>query len=423
MVRVLYVTSLIFAILLANTDIDTKIATTQNKMVSFDQEYKQLNSKMAQTAQDILTQEKDMLDVQKKLEELEKGISVKEKEYNDNKKRLATLSKSRDELMKFQEITETDLIFAIARNITLSMLLSDKRTVNADSLINEEILKKLSDQTKGEITTLNSELSENAQKIETLKEETNALKVVIDEMDLKYKELAQEKKKSLTIIGKYKDDSQKYKKSLDTLLSQQDALKKTLDTLNILKQDNEKRLAEQKEEAAQRKKEELLSKKERQQSTKGKESVAVNEDLPDVKNVGSSYQEIKTKPYKGEKTIAPLDEYEIVKKYGTYTDPIYNIKIFNESISLKPKERGAKVKNVLNGKVIFAKETALLDNVVIVEHDDGLHTIYAKLEKIPSTIQKGTKVKKGTIIGRVNDDLIFEVTQENYHINPMQLIN
>ena len=146
-------------------------------------------------------------------------------------------------------------------------------------------------------------------------------------------------------------------------------------------------------------------------------------ELPEVKQVGSSYQNVMTKRYKGAKTIAPLDGYSVTKKYGPYTDPIYNIKIFNESVSLKPKEANAKVKNILNGKVVMAQETAMLNNVVIVEHDDGLHTIYAHLDQIAPTIQKGKKIRKGSIIGRVSDELMLEVTQKNYHINPLQLIN
>ncbi|MBU1994982.1 M23 family metallopeptidase, partial [bacterium] len=125
--------------------------------------------------------------------------------------------------------------------------------------------------------------------------------------------------------------------------------------------------------------------------------------------------------YYGIKTIAPLDYYDITKDYGTYTDPIYGIKIFNESISLKPKQSNSKVKTVFNGKVIYADKTSVLDNIVIVEHADGLHTIYANLSQIAPDIKAGVKIKKGYTIGRVSDELIFEVTQKSYHINPIGL--
>ena len=64
----------------------------------------------------------------------------------------------------------------------------------------------------------------------------------------------------------------------------------------------------------------------------------------------------------------------------------------------------------------------MLQKVVIVENKDGIHTIYAHLSKIAPTIKVGARLKKGYVIGRVEQDLTFEVTQKNYHINPMELI-
>jgi len=63
-----------------------------------------------------------------------------------------------------------------------------------------------------------------------------------------------------------------------------------------------------------------------------------------------------------------------------------------------------------------------LDNVVIVENADGIHTIYAHLSKIAPTVRKGMKIRKGYVIGRIKNELTFEVTQKNNHINPLKLI-
>ncbi|MEA2099590.1 MAG: peptidase M23, partial [Campylobacterota bacterium] len=40
---------------------------------------------------------------------------------------------------------------------------------------------------------------------------------------------------------------------------------------------------------------------------------------------------------------------------------------------------------------------------------------------ISPNIRKGKKIKKGYTIGRVSEELIFEVTQKSYHINPIRL--
>jgi len=142
-----------------------------------------------------------------------------------------------------------------------------------------------------------------------------------------------------------------------------------------------------------------------------------------VRQLGSSYQGSNIKRYTGKKTIAPLDNFSVKQEFGNYTDPIYQIKLFNENVILHSKNSDAVVKSVLNGKIVFAKETNLLQRVVIVEHSNGLHTIYAHLDKIAPTVKVGKNVKKGEILGRVKNDLTFEVTQEKFHINPLELIS
>ncbi len=141
-----------------------------------------------------------------------------------------------------------------------------------------------------------------------------------------------------------------------------------------------------------------------------------------IRQIGSSYQNSNVKKYTGEKTIAPLDNFTVKRRFGDYVDPIYKIKIFNESVVLASNTPDATVKSVLNGKVVFAKDTASLQKVVIVENSDEIHTIYAHLSKTAPTIQVGQKIKKGYVLGRVDNDLTFEVTQKNYHIDPLELI-
>ena len=231
------------------------------------------------------------------------------------------------------------------------------------------------------------------------------LKKAIKIIDIKRKDLIATQIKNKKDLKKLNTAKLSYKKKLKKVLKKRDILKKTLADLNIIKIDEVKKA---KEEAARIK-------------AFNAKIILADKTLPKVKKVGSSYKRTKTKKYKGKKTIAPFSPYTITKRYGTYTDPIYGIKVFNESISLKPSKKNTKVKTVFNGKVIYAAKSAVLDKIVIIEHSNGLHTIYANLSQISPNIKKGKKIKKGYTIGRVNDELIFEVTQKSYHINPIRL--
>jgi septal ring factor EnvC (AmiA/AmiB activator) len=405
MIRLLLVLSLTFFYLNAKENIDKKISKTSSKLHSFSKNYSNINKKMAQTAKAILKQKRELEKQNKYLEKLQKELKDKESSYKVNTSQLTTLQKTQKKLKKEQDKIEEKLVFLIAQSVSLSIILEENDPLNEDSLIEYEVLNTMLQRSKSAVKKLNKIFFNNAQDINMLNKQASSLEVAIATIDKKRKNLVKTQKANKKALKKLTLSKASYKKELKKLLKKQDALKHTLAQLNIIKIDAIKKAKEEKERKAAFK----------------RKKIALNEKLPKVKKHGSSYQSVKTKKYKGPKTIAPLSSYTITKKYGTYTDPIYGIKIFNESISLKPKNANAKVKTVFNGKVIYADKTAVLNNIVIVEHTNGLHTIYANLSQISPNIRKGKKIKKGYTIGRVSEELIFEVTQKSYHINPIRL--
>ena len=405
MIRLLLALILVASFLNAKDDINKKISKTNSKMSSFSKNYSNINKKMAKTAKAILKQKKELEKQNRYLKKLKKELGIKESSYKENTTQLIQLKGYQSKLKKEQNSIEEELVFVIAQSVSLSVILEEDYAVNAESLIEFEVLNNMLSASKKRAKKLNKKFYSNSKNIDVLKGHTHTLEVAITNIDKKRKKLLKTKKANKKALKKLELSKSSYKKELKKLIGKQNALKKTLAQLNIIKIDKAKKAKQEKERRAAFKRKSIVS----------------NENLPKVKKHGSSYQAIKTKKYRGKKTIAPLDSYTMTKKYGTYTDPIYGIKIFNESISLKPRKANAKVKTVFNGKVIYADKTAVLDNIVIVEHKDGLHTIYANLSQISPNVKKGKKIKKGYTIGRVSDELVFEVTQKSYHINPIRL--
>ena len=384
---------------------DKKIKKTTSQLHSYSKNYAKLNKKMSETAKAILKQKRELLKQEKLLKALKKELSEKELSYRDNTKQLKGMRKTQAKLKEQQDRIEKKLMRVISKSVSLLVVLDEDFSENEESIIEFEILKEMLQKEKKVAKKLSKKYFENAKEVDFLHRHASALENSIAAIDAKRKKLIKLKSENKKALAKLEKDKKAYKRKLKTILARQNTLKKTLARLNIVKID-EKRKA--KEEAARKK-------------AFAKKKIDLDENLPKVKKHGSSYQAVKTKKYRGKKTIAPLDRYTITKKYGTYTDPIYGIKIFNESISLKPKSPNAKVKTVFNGKVIYADKTAVLKNIVIVEHKNGLHTIYANLSQISPNIRKGKKIKRGYTIGRVEDELVFEVTQKSYHINPIRL--
>lgn len=390
-------------ILFAKSDIDKEIKQTNGKIKNFSKSYSAINKKMSKTAKAILNQKREILKQKKYLQELIASLSDKEQSYKSDTLKLKDLRKEQERLKAAQEKIEEELTFTIAKSISLSVVLEENKAQTEESLIEVEVISAMLAKTKEEANQLNEQFYKNSLVVQKVNKRAESLEIAINNIDKKRKSVIETQKKNKKLLTKLEKSKSSYKKSLEKLLKKQDTLKQTLEKLKIIKVD---RIKKAKEDEERRK---AFAKK------------TSDKNLPDVKKTGSSYQSVKTKKYRGKKTITPISPYTITKKYGTYTDPIYGIKIFNESISMKPKYKNTKVKTVFNGKVIYADKTAVLDNIVIVEHKNGLHTIYANLSQISPNIKKGKKISKGYTIGRVNEELIFEVTQKSYHINPIRL--
>jgi septal ring factor EnvC (AmiA/AmiB activator) len=394
-----------FALLFGQADIDKKIKKTSSKLQTYSKSYSSLNKKMAQTASAILKQKKEILQQEKYLKNLKAELLQKESIYKKQQLELQKIKKQQQEMQKKQQKLEEELVFVLAKGVSLSIILDEEYPETQEGMIELEVLKTMLKQSQKKAKVLSETFVKNAAFIEKLRKQVDFLEHSISTIESKQKELRAKQQENKKALKKLEIAKASYKKELKKLLKRQNTLKQTLAKLNLIKIDAIKKAKEEKarKEAFKRKK------------------IVLNEKLPKVKQHGSSYQSVKTIRYRGAKTIAPLNGYTITKKYGTYTDPIYGIKIFNESISLKPKRPNAKVKTVFNGKVIYADKTAVLNNIVIVEHKNGLHTIYANLSQIAPGIKKGKRVKRGAVIGRIKNELVFEVTQKSAHINPIRL--
>jgi len=405
MIRLILIFILTFSVLSSKDDIDNKIVKTSTTLNKFGKNYQNLNRKMSYTAKAILKQKRELDKQSKYLKKLKNILKNKEKSYKISNKKLTLLNSSQKKLQNKQKKIEDNLVFFIAKTITLSLVIQEEYSSDINSLIEFEVLKKVLKNSKDKAKELNEVFYANAQDISRLNKNRDKLKKAIKEIDMKRADVISVQKANKKALKKLNNNRYSYKMALKKILAKQDSLKKTLAGLNIIRIDRVKKAREEKARKLAFSSRKKLS----------------NKNLPKVKQHGTSYKSVKTKRYRGSKTIAPLKYYTVTKKYGTYTDPIYGIKIFNESISLKPKGKSINVRTVFNGKVIYADKTAVLNNIVIVEHKNGLHTIYANLSKISPNIKKGQRIKKGYILGRVEDELIFEVTQKSYHINPIRL--
>ncbi|WP_257616953.1 murein hydrolase activator EnvC family protein [Campylobacter pinnipediorum] len=385
----------------AKTSTQKKIETNKSSLHSSEILSKQLNKKLDDLAKDVLESENKLKNIANDITKIKDQISKLQDNETETNKELNTLSEQNKELIKNQKEIEQNIIRIIAQDFSMDLMLeNDGLDESYDAIMSSTILSKLNDVLKNNLKKMSKNYEKTSNLIKEKSDKIAKIQNRIKEHKDKQNELISLRNEQKNTIRNLKRDKEIYTKKLQKLQIQQDELRQTLEKLAIV----EKR------------------EKEVKKSTKSQTLSSSQANVSNIKRLGSSYQKTSVKKYTGAKTIAPLDSFSVKQKFGNYVDPVYNIKIFNESVVLNSTTANAKVKTVLDGKVVFAKQTQLLDKVIIIQHSNGIHTIYAHLNQIAPTIKVGKNVKKGYVIGRVLDDLTFEVTQKNYHIDPLELI-
>ncbi len=436
----------------------TKIKNSKKDLSTTSSEKKQANRKLEKIANDIQTAEKDIVYLEKKIDKLSKNQNKTEKEYLSLKK---DLTRSQNDFIKIsQELEEKRAAFItlLSEQFSIIFAMEHSHSPTRKSIISHEVYKaykKSNDRVlssfKFEIVKLKKS-KKNKLYLRDLTQK-NLKKIIKKREDFAEKKLVKKE-----VLIKLHEDEEKYNAKLVKIGDRQNELRSTLAKLNILQKQEveeerkrvavrkeairlekerkrrirkEKALARAKEKKAKealrlaktkeaKKVARLAAKEAAKETKKVQKKAAIQSEK--VRKINSSYQKSKVYAYKGGKTISPIPGARLIKKFGTYTDPIYKIKIFNESITLKSPSRNAKVLNVLNGKIVFAGKSSMLGKVVVVSHSGKIHTVYAGLSKIAPNIKTGRKIKKGYVIGKVNSKLMFQATKNSKHINPLKLI-
>ncbi|WP_104726409.1 murein hydrolase activator EnvC family protein [Helicobacter felis] len=339
-------------------------------------------------------------DIQKNIDKNQAQNQAQEKTLGEYRTYLNSLKKNR---LKIQDEVTTLLL----KDIVFVMVLESQDLVSTEDLMLQELFKRLSQSSKNRLENLSIQEEQVNAKIAKISDSIAKISATIDvqkdrKHDLQLIVEAQQK-----LIESMRAELQVYNKKLETLDKERRGLDQLLASLNIVK------LAKQKE----------MENKKANNNEEGSKSALGGIEAPiEVRQVASSYRDIVTIAYHGPKTISPLSSYKIVQKFGPYFDPVYRLKVFNESITLVPTRPNAVVRSVFDGRVVYAKEVPILKKVIIIEHKDGMHTIYSQLDKIAPTIKHGLHVQKGYVIGRIDQRLSFEVTLKDKHINPLELI-
>lgn len=431
MIKNLILILLIISFSTASTkSIEKKIQNSQKILQRNTSNQKKTNLQVKILAKQITNQNRELTKLEKNIDSINNDIKEHQEKLEKARKDLGSLQKNTKTLIKERKDSENQIVKVIIDDFSSSIALKLASESSLSELIDSEIYTILSQGSKDEILKLNNSYElltqnkkDNQKRIEEISdyiEKRKKKKKILNLLKSKYS------KSLASLENKHKD----YQQELKNTIQKQNSLKNLLGKLNILKKEE---LEKEKRERIAKARKLALEKKIKAKKTKKtkKDDYSVDDTRNnkyannidvDVRMIGSSTSGVKISKYRGRKTISPLDSFVVIKKFGKYFDPVYKIELFNESVVLKTKKAQAKVKSIFKGKIVYAKKDAgMLENVVIIQHPNGLHTIYSHLDQISPSLKVGRWIKKGYVVGRVNDTLTFQATKNEMHINPKDL--
>ncbi|CAM3411992.1 murein hydrolase activator EnvC family protein [Helicobacter labetoulli] len=386
---------------LSLANIDKDIATNKDKLANAQNQERAISKKLDELGKAINAKNAELTRLGKQIETLSQDISQNQGKSQSQEKTLKNSQRQQNMLLEQKREIESQMIKLLTQNIAFSMIMEREGSIDSvDGVVEYEVYRILHKNTKDSIKTLNARQSILNNEIEKITNTISQLQSSIKIQTNKKDNLQSAKEQQKATLSKMQTELKSYDEQLKAIVKERKSLDEILSRLNIVK--------------------------EQKSQSKNQQAFIDNQKKPDSikapKQFGTSYRDVPTIAYKGSKTIPPLENYTIEKKFGPYFDPVYKFKIFNAAIMFNPRSANASVKSVLDGKVVYAKDAPGLKKVIIIEHSNAIHTIYAYLDKIESNIKVGSSVKKGAIIGKVNERLSFEITQKDKHINPADFI-
>jgi septal ring factor EnvC (AmiA/AmiB activator) len=370
----------------------------ESQLKKSENEFDQFNSQLSRISKTIIDEQSAIKKIDEELKNVGKELYRDKYTHKKEQKKLKLLRREERELLEKHKKVQKSAIDLSAKIISLSIVMDGGDLANLDEIILNQAFHVLVKKSGEELEKINKSLSARDGKIKELLKKVGKIEAGIGEIEQKKRSILEKKrerkKRLLTLESKKKE----YKNKLNEVVNRQKRLQKEIEKARKEREQREIR------------------------ANKSKNSRSTKNSKITTKDLGDSYLKESVRRYRGKKTISPISGYRVIRNFGNYRDPIYNIKLFNSSVALQPHKRGAKVKSIFNGKISLVKDDKILGKFVVIEHFNGLQTVYAHLTSFAPNIKSGKKVKKGTIIGRVDDELYFEVMEKSYHINPLQVI-
>ena len=342
---------------------------TQQRLKRTKQKLSYYNSQLGRLKRQIEKRERDLKWIEAKLARTQRLIKKLEAQLKDSSSKIEELQREKGELQRQLREIEGQIAKFLSENYYLEAQ-QLKGEISIADLINSTLYRQISREYSKKVAQLVGEEKLLQQKIQKINRKIRDILVKKRKLERQKAYLAKLQKRREKELAQLKAQKEEYWQKIQELKQKQAVLQRLLEQLKIVKKNPKQ-----------------LSKAPRR------------------------FRHLRfTSPVRG----------VVVQRFGSYMDPLYHIRIYNNSIVIKTKPN-AKVRAVERGEVVYIGEYGG-KKVLFIKHPNGVFSIYSNLSKISPLLKKGSKVKRGEVIARVKDSLEFGMSYKENYLNPLRYI-
>ena len=251
MTKIFFLVFLSANILFSATNIDKKIQQNKQILNTSTKIEETTSLKIKELADKIESQNSNIISLEKDIKQINADIDEHQKLLEDAKNKLDELKSKSTELIKEKTTNEEEIVNTIIEEFSISIALKLASENSLQELIDSEIYTLLSQHSKDKVLKLNNNYNTLSTNTKSNQKDIDKISSYIENRQKTKEKLTNLKQKHSSSLINLEDQHKSYQEELSKVAKQQESLKNLLSELNILKEEENKKVEDDRREKLQ----------------------------------------------------------------------------------------------------------------------------------------------------------------------------
>lgn len=363
------------------TDSGIDSEKTKSQLNDIRQNKKKLNEEVLNTQNEIDSVNSSINDITSKLNE------VLDKKINNEKKLIEIQNKLDDEMTSLKNHLANYYMNSFNSDSSILENLI-KSSSTSDFIVKSTYLKYAVDSKDEKVKIVENLLKEQENLLNTIRSNEDELVEVKESLLDKQAQLEDKKQRSKSALSVLSEKEAQLEDILIVQEKEEAEIKEQINNSNPSKENNITNISD--------KIEDKNDSNQVPDTDSNKENNSDKNVQNNIQNASDNVSNVSTNQISSKGFMIPVESYRFTSKFGYRTHPVTGEYKMHNGVDLAA-AKGTVVRSAKSGEVVISKYSSSYGNYVVVNHEGGISTLYAHLDK--RSVSVGDKVSMGDTIG------------------------